>query len=489
MLLNLLVGVILQNFSNTLASGSIRCITTEQIDEFAKLWQLFDAHATHSIKRNKLPLLLQQLRVNAWVYNLGDDIPVSLGESIDLMKRFKLPERPNGLINFQETLQAIALSIHHGYHAAKVDEIDELSRVDVKFSRIDPSLMKGAGAASHAEVARARARMRYYLENMRHKSLVRTGLLSTSNLPTSNKAKMDYAARLFQMRWRGLKMRIYLDARVATGEIKPEHEHAYQLLLEFIQRVKKMRLDQKQNKVLLNRVRSFTSKNIKGIKSPEDGTVPEHVLKEDRQMLALVRSASMAARARPPMTTLYAVHLIQARRRATLEQRAFNWLKRNVSQMQAAWRGKAERRRIASFVTAVKLLQAFLRFRWLLKGIKFKMDIWKKKKQEHEAAKKLEKAAPKKQEQTPPKMQEQATPAKKYDGPRLTFVKPPATAAGLPEKLASNGSAEADGTPSPDKSPRVKTRKRRSTPKDHATKKVSDIVGEGMNFKAKSFEL
>jgi len=315
---------------------------------------------------------------------------------------------------------------------------------------------------------------------MRHNSLVRTGLLSNSTMPRAAAAKREYAARLFQMRWRGLKMRIYLKAKVDAGEIKPENERAYEMLLDFILRLKKSKLDERNDRVLLHRVRQKLAPLITGVKPPEDGTVPDHVLKEDKQMLALVRSASMAARTRPPMTTLYAVHLIQARRRSVLEQRAFAWLRRNVSQMQAVWRGKVERRRIASFLTAVKLLQAFLRFRWLLKGIRFKMDIWADKKDQK---KKYETLASK------TKLGEVNASESTRRSSEATRCPQRATAAGV-RAAASTADVAANDVDSPVGPPgmqRGKSGRRVRKTSKAAPQKTSDIVGSGIAFSA--FEL
>lgn len=373
MLLNLLIGVILQNFSNTLASGSIRCITLEQIALFTQTWQLFDPTGTHMIPKVKLPMFLLTLRAHSWVYNRGADVPVSMGETIDLIALMRVPEH-RGQVNFQETLQGIARAIHHGFKEARLSEVGELDKPmpGLKGNIEELKMNDNLASATTAEVARARAKMRSHLEKLRRKSYVRTGLLSRTVMPVQEKAAFAYGARMVQMRLRHRKMKAELLKQLKRGEIHAEQSDVYFNALEFLYRVKHFKIISDAKRAQKNFIRriEYKFKTMGRPKPPpEDVLMDEKDILSDKEYVALKAWAEKEGENRPPMTTTYAAHIIQTRRRAVLEMRAYRWLKVCVAKLQAVWRGRAWRKQKAAEEIGARLLQNFFRERRVLKSL------------------------------------------------------------------------------------------------------------------------
>lgn len=129
MLLNLLIGIVLQNFSDSLDSSD-QCISEEMIDTFRGVWYLFDPHGTNRIPVSKLAVLLQVANVHGWIfYPSKPDKQSSLRESKDLLKKLDLTiHKPSSVegepfLIFSEVLHAIAIAIHHRFDSARHSEV------------------------------------------------------------------------------------------------------------------------------------------------------------------------------------------------------------------------------------------------------------------------------------------------------------------------------------------------------------------------------
>mmetsp|Transcript_10830 Transcript_10830/g.25850 ORF Transcript_10830/g.25850 Transcript_10830/m.25850 type:complete len:553 (+) Transcript_10830:3459-5117(+) len=105
-LLNLVIGVILENFS---AIGSEnKPITVEQLEEFRDVWLKFDPKGTFAIKSHHLLPIIAQLSTPL---GLGGKKPAaSRAQLLKLMRKIDVPDH-NGEIHFMETMTAIANSL------------------------------------------------------------------------------------------------------------------------------------------------------------------------------------------------------------------------------------------------------------------------------------------------------------------------------------------------------------------------------------------
>ena len=216
-------------------------------------------------------------------------------------------------------------------------------------------------SATTAEVARARAKMRSHLEKLRLKSYVRTGLLSRTVMPVQ---KRQHSRRpMVQMRLRHRKMKAELLKQLKRGEIHAEQSDVYFNALEFLYRVKHFKIISDAKRAQKNFIRriEYKFKTMGRPKPPpEDVLMDEKDILSDKEYVALKAWAEKEGENRPPMTTTYAAHIIQTRRRAVLEMRAYRWLKVCVAKLQAVWRGRAAQAEAAEEIGA-RLLQNFFR--------------------------------------------------------------------------------------------------------------------------------
>ena len=353
MLLNLLIGVILQNFSNTLASGSIRCIKPEQIEEFARVWLFFDPRGSHQMPEHKLPVLLHTLRVNSWVYNRGIELPVSMAETIKVMHLLKIPVR-GGKVNFQDTLQGIARAIHHGFIKSKLEEFEELEK-EQWGKPIDPKLVNSVAGASHQEVARARARMRQVLSRMRYRSLVRTGVIQKVRIPKSKAKAKQQAARVMQFYWKAMRMRLDVKKKRRRGEITKFQARVENTAITFVLALMKRALHRK-NTFSLSAVNRLV--DTFDTAKPPPPEMPEWLVFGDMGLQNLAQKAQRKEQNRPPMTCTYAAIIIQHAQRMRVERRAYKWARMFVRKMQANWRGVRARREMAALQQSSTSLSA-----------------------------------------------------------------------------------------------------------------------------------
>jgi len=105
-LLNLVIGVILENFS---AIGSeSKLITVEHLEEFRELWLRYDPKGTFAIPSYQLLPLVSQLSAPL---GLGGKKPAaSRAQLLRFMRRIDVPDH-NGQIHFMETITAMANSV------------------------------------------------------------------------------------------------------------------------------------------------------------------------------------------------------------------------------------------------------------------------------------------------------------------------------------------------------------------------------------------
>ena len=392
MLLNMLIGVILQNFSNTLASGSVRCILPEQIDEFGKAWLALDPTGSHQLPESKLPSLLHSLRVFAWVYggatkHAEQDLPVSFGESIVLSRKLRVKTR-DGRINFQETLQSISRAIHHGFDEVKHDELIELEREH--FRPLDPNLLKTIAGASHEEVARARARMRKMLAHFHYRSLVRTGQVSREKrrFKAAGRATLLLAARVVQVFWRARQMKFraellrnqrnlgsyyYIPAGGGAREVHDYTFTSYVSAIYFIATLKIIMLYRRHDYANRHSA-SAMSRYVSGMDAPEplEADSPGALL----AMNTLTEMAKKHSQTRAPMSTSYAAMIIQNGWRATLERRGLRAARIFVKKMQANWRGAKARGDSRKMKHSIQLsLRYALKFKRMLNRIRARKQM------------------------------------------------------------------------------------------------------------------
>jgi hypothetical protein len=350
MLLNLLIGVILQNFSNTLASGGIRCISSEQIDDFARVWQMFDPTATNVIPKARLPHLIHTMRVHSWIHNRGLDVPVSLRETISLIRQMEIPIH-DGQANYQETLQAIARAIHHGFNALKKQEMLEVEHNSVK--PVDPKLLQGIRNASHQEVSRARAKTYQQLAQMRYRSLVRTGVVRKSPLPRTKSRAQRAAPYVIQWHWRALCMRRMLRklARTERGGVNLTRMDVFrhQCAIAAFMTLKRMQCYRLLGGPRLRQGLRERAMRI-GEARPPPKPLPEAFVLESSTMRKLAARTLRKHQERAPMTTVFAAQLIQATYREKLERGAYHWLLFGVTKFQAHYRALKERREMRSLI-------------------------------------------------------------------------------------------------------------------------------------------
>ena len=335
MLLNLLIAFVLQNFSNKLSAGP-KCISVEQIEEFTNVWQLYDPFGTQMMSSQKLPFFLHALKATTWVYDRGAEYTSSLIEATELIKRLKVPLH-KGKVTFQETIQALARAVHHGYAADKVDEMVELESAGTT-----TKLPTGCSSAE-AEVARARVRMRHQLQDMQKAGYRRTGLLKKSVKPHRQAAAASYSARLVQMRWKTVCMHTALTHLIDRGDVLASQWRAYSVAISVIEAIWKVRLDNRTRKNLLNRVDRLATR-IVAPSAPKVKTVPQEVLHKNPDFVRAAAEAERKAMERAPMTTIYACHLMQSKWRTNLEKRAYIWLKSRIRLIQEWWRSKLRKR-------------------------------------------------------------------------------------------------------------------------------------------------
>lgn len=185
-------------------------------------------------------------------------------------------------------------------------------------------------------------------------------------MPVQHKAAFNFGARMVQNRLRYRKMKTALSQILQSAEIPQQEKAAYPAALAFIMRVQHFALQSEAKKAsggALRRLETRLKTLGRPQPPPDDGPIEEADIFKDRKFMALRAWADRGNVSRPPMTTGYAAHIIQTRRRATLESRAYRWLKICVSKLQAVWRGKAWRRKMLSQEVAAKLLQAFMKER------------------------------------------------------------------------------------------------------------------------------
>lgn len=370
MLLNLLIGVVLQNFSNTLASGSVKCITTEQLDLFCKAWRKLDPRATHQIREVKLPVLMHVLKVHSWVYcDSGEEAPVAMYETVLLAKQLHIPVR-DGFVSFQEVLQAIAKAVHHGFQEKKVAELAEL---EVDRFRL---MQTNAATDDNAEdVARARALMRRKLLQMQSRSLIRTGIVhSAQRFQGRNDRKLqDVAALVLQQRWRGVKMlraarqladdgKLLQYVRIGRNSSGEEvHQRGafslrtYYVAVAFITTTKLTIIYRRDD---IRRARfARTKQALQKMQSANDDDEVEQISTDDalRDMANVVRGAKME---QAPMSTSYAVIIIQTAWKAQKAHRSFSFARGAVIAWQARARGVLVRKEAARTKHAALVIQA-----------------------------------------------------------------------------------------------------------------------------------
>ena len=100
-LLNLVIAVILENFSST-ASDSQSILTPEHCQEFQKQWARLDPAGSYFIKSVNFPLLLQRLAPPLGVKGLKLDS----AQLLEYMRSLQIPDRA-GKMHFQEVLYAL----------------------------------------------------------------------------------------------------------------------------------------------------------------------------------------------------------------------------------------------------------------------------------------------------------------------------------------------------------------------------------------------
>lgn len=138
-LLNLIIGVILENFS---AIGSEnRPLTVQQTEEFREVWLRFDAKGSFVVKSYHLLSILMQLSAP---FGLAGRKPApSRAQLLRLVRRIDVPDR-NGEIHFMETMVAIA----HAQVGVPLPLCDETRKIVRRAA--PPSEVPGAGAAPPA---------------------------------------------------------------------------------------------------------------------------------------------------------------------------------------------------------------------------------------------------------------------------------------------------------------------------------------------------
>lgn len=351
MLLNLLIGVILQNFSNTLSSGTIKCISPEQIDDFARAWRMFDMKGTNQIEETKLPLLLHSLRAHGWVYGHGGaDLPVTMGENVLLARKLAIPAK-RGNINFANTLQALSRAIHHSFEKERIDELNDLESANWD-QPIDSQQLETVARSSHEEVSRARSRMRNELMRMRHRSLVTTGMIKKPVMASYRRTRHS-AARVVQRYAKAMLMRHALDKLVKDGALGGFSIAAYVTAIEFIIYTQALVKAQHFEGAVgfLDRVGKHVASRAQiVIKAADDESseLSSDILNDMGLQKAYnsmcFNSRSKKPPRRPPMTTSYATMLIQRAWRTKCEQRRFNGGRMFAKKLQAHWRASQAQR-------------------------------------------------------------------------------------------------------------------------------------------------
>ncbi|KAL1507101.1 hypothetical protein AB1Y20_007957 [Prymnesium parvum] len=117
MLLNLVIAVILQNFSGYSADAE-QVITVDQLESFQEEWQVFDAEGTNRMPAEQLPFLLASLKVHTWIYNYDAKVPFSWNQTLKLARKLEVPEH-SGIIHFQ-TLRRFLLQLYAGLSRREV---------------------------------------------------------------------------------------------------------------------------------------------------------------------------------------------------------------------------------------------------------------------------------------------------------------------------------------------------------------------------------
>jgi len=312
MLLNLVIAVILQNFSGYSADAE-QVITVDKLESFQEEWQVFDAEGTNRMPAEQLPFLLASLKVHTWIYNYDAKVPFSWNQTLKLARKLEVPEH-SGIIHFQECLQAIARAVHHRFKMEAQREITMLDSDRVPFDEED--------SRKHD----AQERIRLKLEKKRRRAYKRGGLDSLR--VEAHVVRSSWASLIIQEYVKRFRMQRYLRGQ-------PEHlhdiPHRQQLVLMEI--IHSMRIARAHGKRTLPKPKGYEDL-ISHV-----AAAPHFPLFVPGQGLV---SASVHTSGR--MSSRRAAQIIQASYTSRLESRYLNFVRQIVVFLQSHFRMRAQRR-------------------------------------------------------------------------------------------------------------------------------------------------